>query len=238
MEYVYQIKLAVDVHNQSRPILMQGIVRAKTKREVLNYLQDEYPEYFEGNKISQRLSKDSDQLVYVTVHPLTSYWADYWLSEAECVVCHKKVPLIQIKKYLGDIDIRRYTCSAECKRKYEENSNVYDTVALYQEKCKYYYIYKITNKINNKVYVGYTAREPIFRWWEHSKTKTTPLGKDFEEYGIECFTFEVLERRLKQYTSLDEIKRLETNYILLYDSINNGYNIIVSNAQGGDTDVV
>ena len=33
------------------------------------------------------------------------------------------------------------------------------------------YIYKITNKINNKCYIGQTIRQPRLRFWEHT-TKT------------------------------------------------------------------
>lgn len=61
-------------------------------------------------------------------------------------------------------------------------------------------IYKITNKINNKVYIGQSI--DIHRRWHQEKNKAFNendtaynqlLSKAFRKHGLDNFTFEVLE---------------------------------------------
>lgn len=87
-----------------------------------------------------------------------------------------------------------------------------------------YSIYKITNLVNNKCYIGYTEN-PKKRWKQHRvsrKDGKKPLYQAFRKYGIENFTFEIL------YESEDRNETLlikEPYYIQLHDSIRNGYNL-------------
>jgi len=58
-----------------------------------------------------------------------------------------------------------------------------------------HYIYKITNIINEKIYVG-KSKNPKVRWRQHkshSKKRNTKLYYAMRKYGIENFIFEVLE---------------------------------------------
>lgn len=88
-------------------------------------------------------------------------------------------------------------------------------------------IYKITNKINNKVYIGQSTN--IFnRWNEHrykAKTEDKPLYKAFKRYGIENFTFEIIEE-----CPIIKLNEREIYWIKYYDSYNHGYNL----TPGGD----
>ena len=60
-------------------------------------------------------------------------------------------------------------------------------------------VYKITNTINNKCYIG-SSIHPAKRWRQHinlaqnpnSSGYNYPLYKAFRKYGIEQFTFEIL----------------------------------------------
>ena len=59
-------------------------------------------------------------------------------------------------------------------------------------------IYKITNTINNKIYVGQTTRTAAIRWKEHQKNiqalkHRLPLYKALDKYGVDNFVVEVLE---------------------------------------------
>lgn len=229
MEYVYQIKIAPDNYDSfNRPVLTQGIVEKENKKEVIRFLEEEYPEYFDGNKVCQKLSKKSEQIVYVSIYELNEYWANYWKQEIECKVCHRKVPLIQVKNHVGRLN--NFICSVSCEEKLREIAEN-EVDEYWNERCPYYYIYKITNKITGKVYIGYTEREPIFRWWEHFKHSQLPIGQALKEDGIESFTFEVLERWLKTDKTIEDMHEIETKYITLYDSIQNGYNCMVSKAE-------
>ena len=86
-----------------------------------------------------------------------------------------------------------------------------------------YSIYKITNLVNSKCYIGFTE-DTKRRWKQHKvnrKNGVKPLYQAFRKYGLENFTFEVI------YESEDREETLlikEPYYINLYDSIRNGYN--------------
>lgn len=87
-------------------------------------------------------------------------------------------------------------------------------------------IYKITNKINNKVYIG-QSKDIEKRWKEHKfgcfnkniSDYDSKKNRAFRKYGIDNFCFEVIE--LLDELLLDE---REKYWIQYYDSVNNGYN--------------
>lgn len=86
-------------------------------------------------------------------------------------------------------------------------------------------IYKITNLLNNKNYIGQSVHIER-RWQEHlSPSADSVIAQALKKYGKENFSFEVLEEvDLKDIDTLDD---LEEMYISLYDSIiPNGYNIM------------
>jgi group I intron endonuclease len=94
-------------------------------------------------------------------------------------------------------------------------------------------IYKITNKLNNKAYVGLSV-DIENRWKAHTtfafKKCDTPYHKNrlysaLRKYGVENFKFEVIEE-----CEFDQLKEREIYWIAYYDTFNNGYNLTT----GGD----
>ena len=58
-------------------------------------------------------------------------------------------------------------------------------------------IYKITNTINGKSYIGQTCQKVEDRWNEHKRGKTgknSPLKRAIEKYGWDNFTKEIIEK--------------------------------------------
>ena len=89
------------------------------------------------------------------------------------------------------------------------------------------YVYLITNKITNEVYVGATIRSLKTRFLDHKATsnyKSTKLYNAMRDYGIENFTI----RKLKTVKSYRDLQYYEQKFIDKYDSINFGYNMIKS----------
>ena len=91
-------------------------------------------------------------------------------------------------------------------------------------------IYKITNKINNKVYIGQSVnveerlREHqlrAFRSPETNKEYNKALYQAIRKYGVENFTYELILK-----CSKEELDRYEHQYIILYQSnkSDKGYN--------------
>lgn len=95
-------------------------------------------------------------------------------------------------------------------------------------------IYKITNLVNGKVYIG-QSQDIYIRWYDHKKSsrkkkKNIALYYAFAKYGIENFSFEIVEE-----CPLEELDEKEILYIKKYNSyINwenaNGYNMTVGGA--------
>lgn len=80
-------------------------------------------------------------------------------------------------------------------------------------------IYKITNKINGKSYIGLSSNiEERFKK-HRQKQGEKILYSAFEKYGIENFEFSVLE-----YCLLEQLAEREKYWIAYYDTYNNGYN--------------
>lgn len=93
------------------------------------------------------------------------------------------------------------------------------------------YIYKITNKLNNKSYIGKTSLSIESRFKEHisdskkERCEKRPLYSAFNKYGTENFLIEVLEE-----CSSEEASLKEQYWIGRYNTFENGYNA----TSGGD----
>ena len=87
-------------------------------------------------------------------------------------------------------------------------------------------IYKITNLISGKCYIG-QSRHVERRFNAHknkpfdlnSESYDYPLYRAIRKYGLENFKFEVIEE-----CSVDKLNELERKYIKVFDSFLNGYN--------------
>lgn len=88
-------------------------------------------------------------------------------------------------------------------------------------------IYKITNNINGKIYVGQTVRSLKERISEHKRHKNCTMYKAFEKYGFENFSIEILF----ETNDIEELNNKEIFYIEQFNCLMpNGYNL----CKGGD----
>ncbi len=93
------------------------------------------------------------------------------------------------------------------------------------------YIYKITNKINGKVYIGKTMKTINERWSEHrhdykkDRNENRPLYRAMSKYGLENFYIEEVESCTPETLSEREIYWIEH-----FNSFKTGYNATI----GGD----
>ena len=87
------------------------------------------------------------------------------------------------------------------------------------------YIYKISNKINNKVYIGQTIRPIEERLHRHindalNNIIDTHFARAIRLYGSENFYIELLDTA----TSQEELTLKEQQWIKFYNSVEEGYN--------------
>ena len=100
-------------------------------------------------------------------------------------------------------------------------------------------IYKVTNNINQKVYIGQSV--DIYSRWNHHKSccknkkcheYNSPFYRALRKYGEDNFTFEILEQ-----CDIEELDNKEIKYINQYNSFihfenSNGYNNSIGGNQG------
>ena len=99
------------------------------------------------------------------------------------------------------------------------------------------FIYKITNTVNNKIYIGQTYNKTIYdRFKRHlneaSETSVSLIGKAIYKYGKDKFVVELID----EATSLQELNEKEKYWIKHYNSTNRniGYNLTFG-GDGGNT---
>lgn len=105
-----------------------------------------------------------------------------------------------------------------------------------QSNLRAMYIYKLTNVIDNKCYIGQTTRTVEERVLEHFKyhlngqSHCRKLSFAIKKYGPENFKIETIDTAI----SVDELNNKEVYWVKFYDSIGNGYNL----AAGGDNRLI
>lgn len=80
-------------------------------------------------------------------------------------------------------------------------------------------IYKITNKLNGKAYIGQTTKSLAERVQGHIHGRSR-IGREILKYGRENFDFSVIDKA----NTKEELDELEIFWIAWYDSTRVGYN--------------
>lgn len=93
-------------------------------------------------------------------------------------------------------------------------------------------IYKITNLINQKAYIGQSINI-LVRWRRHKTEMNNldnsyPLYRAMRKYGLNNFSFTILEECPKE-----ELNERERYWIKTYDTYYNGYNLTSGGQTGG-----
>lgn len=87
------------------------------------------------------------------------------------------------------------------------------------------YIYKITNTITSKIYIGQTIKDiPEYRWSTHKSFAKRNVKSKFynsiRKYGENNFKFEVIFKAF----DIESLNFFESYFIEYFNSISNGYN--------------
>lgn len=221
-------------------IVREPIVYAKDKAEVKEYLKSQYPQFFQNGKVYEKETKDTAQFFYVVIFPLYNWEIDE-INQGEwtCASCgqvhenrYVSKPRYSSRLFGDDVLFCRSGIDGElCLSNYKKEK--YKNVEL-QDDLNYVksdspnYIYKVTEKSTSKSYIGKTRNAPFFRWWNHLTHSNSPFGLYLRKSKLSDWTFEVLQE-LPAETDDSEVFRVESEYIIKYDSINNGFNSVISN---------
>lgn len=105
------------------------------------------------------------------------------------------------------------------------------------------FIYKVTNTVNGKVYIGQTMITVRIRWNRHKNHSIRSNRNDYDvkfhrairKYGADKFIVETLEafEEPSKELLLRKLNIFEILYIAVYDSFYNGYNSTLGGSKGG-----
>lgn len=219
-------------------IIKEPLIIAENKEDVKKYLLKKYPQFFPKNKVYCRETKDQAQFFYVVIYPLFN-------NEIELVKNGE-----WICRYCGEVHENKYVsrpyyssrlfgdeilfcnnddnyCFNSYKKDHFKNIDLPDN-EYYVSKESPIFIYKITEKATNKCYIGKTKNAPFFRWWDHLTKSNSPFGLYLRQTRLQDWTFEVINE-LPYNTEESTVLKIESEKILLNNSINNGFNSIISN---------
>jgi hypothetical protein len=227
-------------------VLREPLIEANNKTEVKEYLAEKYPQFFPNGKVYERETKDQAQFFYAVIFPLYDYEIEQ-IKEGEwkCDYCGH----VHENKYLSrPVISRKFEGKIFCGPDYKTGNNIDSQPECYEkwkrevafkdvdipDDLNYInidslnYIYKITEKSSGKCYVGKTRNAPFFRWWNHLTHSRSPFGLYLRETKLSDWTFEVL-RELPCDIPDTEVFKIESKYIQEFNSINNGFNTVISN---------
>jgi len=231
-DFYYQIKGKNEM-GWCFPPLFSGKITAEDRKVAKTLIEEEY-----GKQFPLRvLAKDVDSnefLLSIKEIKDDDHYTRRLFEVRECKQCKKPYKIIEkynSKNEGGGPDF----CSSDCSKEFSTVANYsrWSTKEIFiqtngKEKP---IIYKITNKINGKCYIGKTTQIFTLRWYQHFfHGGDSKFHQEVRSTPVENWTFEILETIdiPDQIATLKEIDEIilgrERHYIVLYDSIENGYN--------------
>jgi hypothetical protein len=227
-------------------IIREPLIYAENKAEVKEILLSKYPQFFANGKIYEKEAKDKAQFFYVVIFPLYQHEINM-INEGNwaCDYCGQ----IHENKYLHrPLESRKFEGKIFCNNDYKTGNDIVNTPDCYERWKKEIafkncdlpddlnyindsslnYIYKITEKSTGKCYIGKTRNAPFFRWWNHLTHSSSPFGLYLRTTSLSNWTFEVLEILPSNMPDAD-IFKIESEYMIKFDSVNNGFNSVISN---------
>lgn len=227
------------------PPIFTGKVTANNRAEAQIIIQDEFQRKFPTRVLKKELDKH-DLLLSIKRIEDNDYHTKRLFEVNTCLnpECGNKFKLIE-KYTIGNEGGHLEYCSKACANKHKPTySAIINQLEEYragynnQKPC----IYKITNKSNNKCYIGKTNQVFTLRWYQHFFQNGGSDNKFYtaiRDSDICNWTFEILEViEPSDISPTTEGKGLEwficareTYWIMQNNSVENGYNSVLSNAE-------
>lgn len=219
-------------------VIREPLIEAKDKAEVKKILSDRYPQFFQNGKVYERETKDQAQFFYVVIFPLYEHEKKQiekgsWTC-ASCGQIHENRYFSRPRYSERLFGLDTLFCQSDddhCMKEFIKSKNdgieIPDDVNFIKADSPNY-IYKCTEKKTGKCYIGKTRNAPFFRWWNHLSHSNSPFGIYLRQTKLSDWSFEVLEE-LPSNIKDSEVFKVESKYILQFDSIKNGFNSVISN---------
>lgn len=232
-EFYYQIKGKENGHWLFPPLWSDKVV-ASDRKQAKEMIEEQYGRTF-PTRVLKRDTESNEFLLVIKEIKEDDFYTKKLFEVCTCKKCGMQYKVIE-KYQFGNSGGSYEFCSSLCKTEYNIASSYIDAHNKSGNGRYPPIIYKITNKINGKCYIGKTTQPFTLRWYQHFfQTTGTKFHTAIKEFSIIDWHFEVLEiiaipeefgNNVSQIN--DFIFEKETQYIKLHDSIRNGYNTFAS----------
>ncbi len=217
-------------------VIAERLIYADDKNHVKAILLEKYPQFFPTQKIYEKETKDTAQFFYAVIYPLFE-WEIKLIEEWEwkCEYCwhiheNKYIdrPYYESRLFWDSVLFcNKENCLEKYKKEKYSHLDLPDDIA-YIKSDSPNYIYKCTHKETWKSYIGKTRNAPFFRWWNHLTHSTSPFWLHLRQSKLSDWAFEVLEI-LPPEASDSEVFKVESEYMVKFDTIKNWFNTVISN---------
>ncbi len=247
MEFYFDIKAKENSSREysdwSWPPIWSGKISAESKANARVLINEEY-----GRSFIMRFSKKNpDEPFLLSIKEMTPYLTKRFEVRI-CEVCENEFTINE--KYITGSSGSNNVCNDDCFNKYQSNRRAENSLSF--DRNDYLnppVIYKITNIQTDMDYIGKSIRSFTLRWWEHikagklsSENQEHCFYKAIKESSLIDWTYQVIEVIEKypeacvDYLSKERhITERESYWIEKYDSVNNGYNSVISNKNQKET---
>lgn len=220
------------VQNWVFPPIFSGKVSAVDKKQAKLLIEEEYGRTFPLKVLAKDLASNEFLL---SIQEITDKDArtQRLFQVNKCRQCDKEFKTIDLYNDMHETYKGGEFCSYICKN---ENYKVQEFIRNQERNMdisgnKNPVIYKITNKTNNKCYIGKTTQVFTLRWYQHFfQSGNCKFHEAVRTCSVLDWTFEIIEtvEIPVDIKTLPEIEKIilerERHFINLYDSIENGYN--------------
>ena len=231
-EFYYQIKGKAGKNdysfsNWAFPPIFSGRVTAKDRKEAQKIIEQEYNKKFPLRVLSKDL--DSNEFLLKITDMEDNEYLKALFDEIECQECHQKFRRIDLYNDANSGYKGTEYCSDTCKEKSFERRKFEINQSMFNESGNVPVIYKITNKITCKCYIGQTIQSFTLRWWQHFKwgNSDCKFHNAIKNSKLTDWTFEIIDVA----SSEDELNEKEAYYIKKFNSIDEGYNTATVSGQ-------
>lgn len=237
MEYYYQIKGKANKdyeyatsQNWSFPPIFSGKVEANNRKQAKEMICELYEKQFPTRVLQKDL--DSNEFL-LSIEDMKDGTHFHRLFELRTCTCGNTFYIIDKYNDRNCHDKGAEFCSMECK----DNARAMERFIRNQNEVlsgsASPVIYKITNKITNKVYIGKTTQVFTLRWYQHffqhgsCKFHDAIRNSKVTDWLFEIIEIVIIPEHIKKVSEVEPlIIERERHWINEYNSIAEGYNTL------------
>ena len=245
-EFYYQIKARKEIghgghgifgsSNWEFPPVFCGKVEAKDKKAAKLLIEDEYGREFPLRVLNKDLEKHH-YLLNISEIKEDDERTKKLFNILQCEECNSNFRIIDKYNDHNERDKGSVFCTYDCKLTNNERNKFNKFVSETVNGSAY--IYKITNKENGMTYIGKTQQVFTLRWYQHFyHGGSSKFHNAIKEVSLENWVFEILEvikENPKEKDFLSFVLSRESFWISKFDSIEKGYNSIISKRNFDET---